>query len=81
MDQIVRYGKVRRGQLGIAVQDLTSDLVEAFGAELARGAVVAEIIPGSSAVKAGPERGDITVAVNGVPVSSASYLRNRIGLF
>ena len=46
MEQLVRYGKLRRGQLGIAVQDLTSDLVEAFGAELARGTVVAEIVPG-----------------------------------
>ncbi|MFQ5772877.1 MAG: Do family serine endopeptidase [Kiloniellaceae bacterium] len=80
MEQIVAYGTVRRGQLGVVVQDLTPDLAEAFKLESARGTIVAQVVPGSSADKAGLERGDVIVAVDGAPVRNAAHLRNRIGL-
>jgi serine protease Do/serine protease DegQ len=80
VDQLVSYGEVKRGRLGVVVQDLTPELAEAFRADVARGAVIADVIPGSPAEEAGLERGDLIIAVNGIAVRGATHLRNRIGL-
>jgi serine protease Do/serine protease DegQ len=80
MEQLATYGTVSRGQLGVVVQDLTPELAEAFGLDISRGAVISEVVPDSSAHKAGLERGDVIIAVNGAPIRSAAHLRNRIGL-
>ncbi len=78
MEQLVAYGEVRRGQIGIAVRDLEPEP----GARLQRteGALIAEVVPGSPADDAGLRRGDVVIAADGVPVRSATQLRNRIGL-
>jgi Do/DeqQ family serine protease len=80
MVQLVEHGEVRRGQLGVAIQDLTPELAAAFGLKQPGGAVIAEVIPGSAADRAGLVAGDIVVAVNGKPIGSGSALRNAIGL-
>ncbi len=80
MEQLATYGTVSRGQLGVVVQDLTPDLAEAFGLDISRGAVISEVVPDSSANRAGLERGDVVTAVNGAPIRGAAHLRNRIGL-
>jgi len=80
MDQLVRHGEVRRGQLGVHIQDLTPDLAAALGTDATAGAVVAKVEPGSAAETAGVKTGDVIVAVNGEPVHGASDLRNKIGL-
>lgn len=80
MDQLVKYGEVRRGQLGISVQDLTPELAQAFGMETDRGAVVAQIFPNSAAQKAGLKEGDVVLAVDGKAIRDANQLRNAIGL-
>ena len=80
MNQLVQFGEVRRGQLGVLFQDLTPDLAEAFGLGNRRGAVIAEVRPDSPAARAGFKAGDIVVSVNGRPVKDARDLRNRIGL-
>ncbi len=83
-DQVVQhlidFGKVKRGQLGISIQDLTPDLATAFGITGNKGAVIAEVVRGSAAEKAGLRYSDIITAINNKPVNSASDLRNRIGL-
>ena len=79
--QLVEYGEVRRGLLGIRAQDLTPDLGQAFGLdEKTQGAVVVQVDAGSAADKAGIRSGDVIVAVNGRPVHNGSELRNIVGL-
>jgi Do/DeqQ family serine protease len=80
MDQLVRYGQVRRGQIGVAIQDLTPDLARALGTTRTEGALIARVVPGSPAERAGLRSSDLVLAVNGAPIRSAADLRNRIGL-
>lgn len=80
MDQLTRYGSVRRGRLGIVIQDLTPDLAKGLGASQSEGAVITQVEPGSPADKAGIRTGDVVVEVNGHGVRSSGDLRNRIGL-
>ncbi len=80
MSHLVSYGEVKRGLLGVATQDLTPDLAEAFGIRGVRGAVVVEISPGSSAAEAGLQAGDIITSVNGKTITSAADLHNSLGL-
>ena len=80
IEQLIEYGEVRRGQLGVYIQDLTPELAEVFGVEPRSGAAVTQVIPGTPADEAGLESGDVITAVDGESVSSASELRNAIGL-
>lgn len=80
MDQLVTYGEMRRGQLGVRIQDLTPELADAMGVDAREGAVVAQVIRGSPADEADLEPGDIITAVDGQPVSNAADMRNKIGL-
>jgi len=81
MDQLVKYGEVRRGVLGVNIQTLTPDIAESM--ELAnnvQGALVSQVVEGSAAEKAGVKAGDVITAINGKPVKDAAALRNTIGL-
>ncbi len=80
VDQLVKYGEVRRGFLGVELQDLNPDLAQAFGITQTEGAVIASVAQGSPADKAGLRQGDVVVAVNGRTVRSAFDVRNQIGL-
>jgi Do/DeqQ family serine protease len=80
MDQLIRYGEVKRGRIGVAIQDLTPDLAQALNTRQTGGAVIARIEPGSPAERAGLKSGDLIVAVNGVKVHSGTQLHNMIGL-
>ena len=78
--QLAQYGEVSRGRLGVTAQDLTPELAQAFGLHEKTGVVVAAIDPGSAAAKAGLQRGDVVLSVNGKPVTSAADMRNEVGL-
>ncbi len=80
MDQLIRYGEVRRGRIGVEIQDLTPDLAQALGIRETEGAVIARVLPDSPAARAGLAPRDVVVAVNGAPVHSGAELRDRIGL-
>lgn len=81
MAQLVEYGEVKRGQLGISIQDLTPDLAKAFGIQQPEGgAVVVQVVEQSAAAKAGIEIGDVITKVNDRAVRNAGDLRNVIGL-
>lgn len=80
MDQLVKYGKVKRGVLGVNIYDVTPDVAKEFGLTESRGALVASVVPGSSAEKAGVKTGDIIVSINGNNTKGAGELRATIGL-
>src|SRR6202163_4227876 len=80
MEQLVRYGEVKRGRIGVAIQDLTPDLAQAMKTTHSTGAVIARVDPGSPAERAGLHSGDLVVAANGVAVRGGTQLRNMIGL-
>ncbi|HFE39166.1 MAG TPA: DegQ family serine endoprotease [Gammaproteobacteria bacterium] len=80
MDQLIDYGEVRRGQLGVVVQDVTPELGEALGIEHRSGAVIAQVIKGSAADKAGLKVGDVVTALNDKAIQSSAQLRNAVGL-
>jgi len=79
MDQLIRFGEVRRGTLGLIVQDLTSELAGAFGIERERGALVAEVMAGTAAERAGIRPGDVVIAISGRPVNGARDFLNAEG--
>ncbi|HEY0523350.1 MAG TPA: Do family serine endopeptidase [Stellaceae bacterium] len=80
MEQLIRYGEVKRGRIGVAIQELTPEVAQALGTARTEGALIAQVAPGSSAERGGLRSGDIITAVNDVPIRSATQLRNRIGL-
>lgn len=80
MDQLIKYGQVRRGVLGVNIYDVTPDVAKEFGLAEASGALVAGVAQGSSAERAGVKTGDIIVSINGTAVKSAHELRNAIGM-
>ncbi|MHB1219124.1 MAG: DegQ family serine endoprotease [Alphaproteobacteria bacterium] len=79
-DHIVQYGEVRRGRIGVSVQDLTPDIALALKLDKTQGALVTRVEPGSPADKAGLKEGDVVTSIAGRPVKSGADLRNRIGL-
>jgi Do/DeqQ family serine protease len=80
MDQLIEYGEVRRGLLGVNIVTLTPDVAESLGLGDTKGALVSQVIAGSSAEKAGLKAGDVVVSIDGKPVESGTDLRNAIGL-
>ncbi len=79
MEQLIKYGDVKRGVLGIGAQDITPDLVSAFNAQIQKGAAVTQVLPSSPAAIAGIQVGDIITAINGTPVKNASDVINTVG--
>ena len=79
-EQILKFGKVKRGILGVSAQDLTPNLAKAFGLTVRSGVLITEIRKNSSASKAGLKTGDVITAVDGNKVNKANDLRNIIGL-
>ncbi len=80
VDQLIDFGEVRRGILGVIMQDLTPELIQAFGLDIHSGVVISKVIENSAAAEAGLEAGDVVVAINGSPVRSASAMRNVVGM-
>ncbi|MEL6868810.1 MAG: Do family serine endopeptidase [Pseudomonadota bacterium] len=80
MRQILEFGEVRRGLLGVSIDTVNANTAEALGLKNVTGALIQSVSPGSAAEKAGIEVNDIITAVNGEKIDSASELRNAIGL-
>ena len=78
IDQIIKYGEVRRGMLGVMGGELTTDLAKAFGYDKQNGAFVSQVMEGSAADAAGIKAGDIIVSINGNPVRSFGELRAKV---
>lgn len=80
MDQLVQYGNLGRGMVGVMIQTLTPELANAIGQPTAKGAVVTNVTPHSPASKVGIQTGDIIQKINGNAVVTAGQVRNNIGL-
>ena len=76
--QLESKGKVVRGMIGVQVQNVTPELAKSFGMSEARGALVAEVNPGSPADKAGIHQGDIIVDFNGTPIHEMNELPRMV---
>ncbi|NIG87413.1 serine endoprotease DegP [Serratia symbiotica] len=76
--QMVEYGQVKRGELGIKGTELNSELAKAMKIDAQRGAFVNEVVPKSSAAKAGIKAGDVIVTINGKAISSFASFRAEI---
>lgn len=80
MEQIVKFGSVKHGLLGVLTQQVSPDVAETLGDKELSGALVSQVNEGSAAAKAGVKPGDVITAVNGVTIHSITDLHNRIGL-
>ncbi|CAM3673482.1 DegQ family serine endoprotease [Rheinheimera salexigens] len=78
VDQIIEYGEVRPGSLGIRGGDVTADLTEAMNLKVSRGAWVNEVIPDSPADKAGLKSGDVVISMNDNRISNFNELRAKV---
>ncbi len=80
MDQIIKNGKVTRAYLGVMAQEVTPSIAQAFHEPEVRGALVGDVTPNSPAQKAGVQKGDIILAINGKDVNSSAELRMHVSL-
>jgi serine protease Do len=78
MDQLVKSGKVRRGQIGVTIQPMTAELASKFGLSEVRGVVVNSVTANGPAARAGIRQGDVILAFNGAPVADGNTLRNQV---
>jgi serine protease Do/serine protease DegQ len=79
-DQLVEFGEVQRGRLGVRIQDLTPELSEAFGIEQVRGAIITKVEKDSMAADAGVQAGDVVIMANNRAINRGADLHNAIGL-
>lgn len=78
MNQLIEFGNVKRGALGVGAQDITPELASAFNTTAAKGAAVTQILPNSPAEKAGIQVGDIITGMNGTEIKNANDLVNAV---
>jgi serine protease Do len=80
MDQILRKGKVVRGYLGVIIQPVTPKIAKSFGLSKNQGVLLGDIISGGPAAKAGLQKGDIILQLNGQPVNERNELQLKIAM-
>jgi Do/DeqQ family serine protease len=80
MDQLVQFGEVQRGRIGVQITDLNPDLAKNLGISQSEGAIIQRVEKDSPGEKAGLKAGDVAIVLDGKPVKGSSDLRNRVGL-
>jgi serine protease Do len=80
MEDLVQYGKVSRGWLGVSIQDVDPALAKAMNLGAVKGALINEVFENSPAAKAGLKPGDVVVSLKGLAVSDANVLRNQVAI-
>ena len=80
MSQLISYGRVERGRIGVSVQDITPDVAKELQLTSRSGAVIRQLERASPAEKAGLKVGDAIVGIDGIPLKNGNHLRNYVGL-
>jgi Do/DeqQ family serine protease len=80
MDQLISYGSVSRGLLGVNIQDVSPEIAETYGLHDNSGALVAAVAADSAAEKAGIQINDVIISINGTHVRDSGSLKYAIGL-
>lgn len=78
--QLMEYGDVQRGLLGVIAENLNPALIQAMHLNTTQGALIAEVVPDSAAAKAGLQAKDILLKINDTPIDSAAQVRNQIAM-
>lgn len=78
MKSLMETGKVTRGWLGVAIQDITPDLAKSFNLVTAQGVLIGDVTPNSPAERAGMQRGDVVVELEGREIRDVNHLRNIV---
>ena len=78
LEQLLKDGRVRRGMLGVNIQNITDDTAAALELKDKAGVLVSNVRAGSAAEKAGVKRGDIITAINGEKIEDSNVLRNKV---
>ena len=78
MDQLVTRGRLNRGYLGVAVQDVTPAIARGLGLSVEGGILVSDVTPGGPAAQAGLQRGDVITSIDGKPVTDVGHFRNLV---
>ena len=78
MEQLIQNGRVRRGMLGVNIQNITNDAAQALDLKDTKGVIVSNVQAGSAAEKAGVKRSDIITAINGEAIEDSNFLRNKV---
>ena len=78
MEQLLKDGKVRRGMLGVNIQNVTEELAKSLDLEQRSGVIVSNVRQGSAADKAGMKRNDLILAINGEKIEDSNTLRNKV---
>jgi serine protease Do/serine protease DegQ len=80
MDQLIKYGEVKRGMLGVSIYPVSPEIAKEYGLAESSGALVTAVAPGSAAERAGIKTGDIITSINGVMMKRPGEVRNTIGM-
>ena len=80
VEQLRENGEVRRGRIGVSIQDVTPELRASLGLSSLNGALIGQVVDGAPAEKAGLESGDVVVTFNGEDIIDSADLRNLVGL-
>jgi Do/DeqQ family serine protease len=80
MNQLIEFGEVRRGQIGVQIQDMTPELAKNLGINRTEGALIGAVVKGSPAEAAGLKAGDVAIELDGKPLRTMNELRTRIGM-
>src|SRR5258707_3796190 len=78
LEQIVKSGRVKRGWIGVEVQEITPPVAESFKLESTRGALIAGVLRGGPADKAGVKPGDVLLEVQGRPIADQVSMLNQV---
>ena len=76
--QLIEFGEVKRGQLGIKGGEMTAEMAKALKVDAQRGAFVSEVLPDQSAAKAGIKAGDVIISIEGKPIHGFAELRAKV---
>jgi serine protease Do len=78
MQSLLATGHVSRGYLGVSIQDVNPDLAKALGLKSQQGVLIGDVVAGGPSDKAGLERGDVVLSIDGKPMQSSGQLRNTV---